>query len=100
MGAAPIDVKKLAAALGAGDRRALARAITLVESTREDHRAQAEELLAAILPAAGNSVRLGISDGKFTEVLSGDIKDRDPLVVGAAETPTDQSQSTLRMRPF
>jgi HlyD family secretion protein len=45
-------------------------------------------------------VRLGISDGKFTEVLSGDIKDRDPLVVGAAETPTDQSQSTLRMRPF
>jgi LAO/AO transport system kinase len=33
----------------------------LVESTREDHRAQAEELLAAILPAAGNSVRLGIS---------------------------------------
>jgi LAO/AO transport system kinase len=61
MGAAPIDVKKLAAALGAGDRRALARAITLVESTRADHRAQAEELLAAILPAAGNSVRLGIS---------------------------------------
>jgi HlyD family secretion protein len=45
-------------------------------------------------------VRLGISDGKFTEVLSGDIKDRDPLVVGAAETPADQSQSTLRMRPF
>jgi HlyD family secretion protein len=45
-------------------------------------------------------VRLGISDGKFTEVLSGDIKDRDPLVVGTAETPTDQSQSTLRMRPF
>jgi LAO/AO transport system kinase len=61
MGAAAIDVEKLAAALRAGDRRALARAITLVESTREDHRAQAEELLAALLPAAGNSVRLGIS---------------------------------------
>jgi HlyD family secretion protein len=45
-------------------------------------------------------VRLGISDGRFTEVLSGDIKDRDSLVVGVAETPTDQSQSTLRMRPF
>jgi HlyD family secretion protein len=45
-------------------------------------------------------VRLGISDGRFTEVLSGDIKDRDPLVAGAAEAPTDQSQSTLRMRPF
>jgi HlyD family secretion protein len=45
-------------------------------------------------------VRLGISDGKFTQVISGDIKAGDPLVVGAAETPTDQSQSTLRMRTF
>jgi LAO/AO transport system kinase len=61
MGAAPVDVKKLAAALRAGDRRALARAITLVESTRADHRAEAETLLAAILPATGNSARLGIS---------------------------------------
>jgi HlyD family secretion protein len=48
----------------------------------------------------GIPVRLGISDGKFTEVLSGDIKASDPLVVGAAEAPTDQSQSTLRMRSF
>ena len=61
MGAAPIEVKRLAAALRGGDRRALARAITLVESTRTDHRAQAEELLAALLPAAGKGVRLGIS---------------------------------------
>ena len=45
-------------------------------------------------------VRLGISDGKFTEVISGDLKDGDPLVVGAADAPADQSQSTLRMRPF
>ena len=61
MGAAPIDVKKLAEGLRAGDRRALARAITLVESTRADHRAAAEELLALVLPAAGKSMRLGIS---------------------------------------
>ncbi len=61
MGAAAIDAGKLAAALRAGDRRALARAITLVESTREDHRAQAEALLALVLPASGNSVRIGIS---------------------------------------
>src|ERR1700722_19089958 len=61
MGGAAIDAGKLAAALRGGDRRALARAITLVESTREDHRAQAEELLARVLPASGNSVRLGIS---------------------------------------
>ncbi len=44
-----------------GDRRALARAITLIESTRPDHRAQAETLLAKLLPDAGNSFRLGIS---------------------------------------
>jgi HlyD family secretion protein len=45
-------------------------------------------------------VRLGISDGKFSEVLSGDVKDGDPLVVGAAEAPSGQNQSTLRMRPL
>lgn len=61
MGAIDIDARKLTAALRGGDRRALARAITLVESTRDDHRAEAEELLALVLPASGNSVRLGIS---------------------------------------
>jgi LAO/AO transport system kinase len=45
----------------AGDRRALARAITLVESTRADHRERADALLAAILPHTGKSVRLGIT---------------------------------------
>jgi LAO/AO transport system kinase len=48
-------------ALRRGDRRALARAITLVESTRPDHRAEAEALLAAILPYSGNSIRLGVT---------------------------------------
>ena len=47
--------------LRAGDRRALARAITLVESTRADHRVEADRLLAALLPHAGKSVRIGIS---------------------------------------
>ncbi len=51
----------LAEALRAGDRRALARAITLVESTRPDHRAEAETLLAAISPNTGSSIRIGIS---------------------------------------
>jgi len=51
----------LAAAVIAGDRRALARAITLLESTRADHRAQAAALLERLLPAAGTSIRLGIS---------------------------------------
>ena len=45
----------------AGDRRALAAAITLIESTREDDREPAEELLQALLPHAGKAVRIGIS---------------------------------------
>src|SRR5262249_11553337 len=51
----------LADAVLAGDRRALARAITTIESTRADHRAEAAALLDALLPAAGKSIRLGIS---------------------------------------
>ena len=45
----------------AGDRATLARAITLVESTREDHRREAEALVERVLPASGKSIRLGIS---------------------------------------
>ena len=45
----------------AGDWRALATAITLIESTREEDRAAAEDLLQALLPQAGKAVRLGIS---------------------------------------
>jgi len=51
----------LADAILAGDRRALAQGITLVESRRADHRAQAEALLAAVLPDTGESIRVGIS---------------------------------------
>ncbi|SKA35263.1 methylmalonyl-CoA mutase metallochaperone MeaB [Enhydrobacter aerosaccus] len=45
----------------AGDRRALAQSITLIESTRADHRQRADALLAAVLPHTGKSVRLGIT---------------------------------------
>jgi len=55
------DAAGLAAKLREGDRRALARAITLVESTREDHRRRAEALLETLLPETGGAVRLGIS---------------------------------------
>jgi LAO/AO transport system kinase len=48
-------------ALQRGDRRALAKAITLIESTRVDHRAQADALLDALMPATGQSLRIGIS---------------------------------------
>lgn len=46
---------------GPAQRRALAKAITLLESTRVDHRARADELLRLLLPHAGRSFRLGIS---------------------------------------
>jgi LAO/AO transport system kinase len=54
-------VSELARQVVDGDRRALARAITLVESTRADHRADAEALLAEVLPHTGGAVRVGIS---------------------------------------
>jgi len=57
----PLNTSALAARVKGGDRAALAQAITLVESTREDHRETAEALLAAILPASGKSLRLGIT---------------------------------------
>jgi LAO/AO transport system kinase len=55
------EIRALAEAVRGADRRALARALTLVESTREDHRAEADALLALLLPATGGSVRVGIS---------------------------------------
>ncbi|MBW7852070.1 MAG: methylmalonyl Co-A mutase-associated GTPase MeaB [Rhodospirillales bacterium] len=51
----------LAEAVLAGERRGLARAITLIESTRADHREAAEALLADLLPHTGRSIRIGIS---------------------------------------
>ncbi len=51
----------LADLVRAGDRRALARAITLVESTRPDHRADADALIEAVLPATGDAIRVGIT---------------------------------------
>ena len=67
--------KTLADQVRQGDRRALAKAITLAESTRDDHRQQTAELLETLIPDSGNSIRIGISGapgvGKstFIEVL-------------------------------
>ena len=55
------DVAALAAAVAEGNRRALARAITLVESSRADHRDDADRLLDALMPRTGGAVRVGIS---------------------------------------
>jgi LAO/AO transport system kinase len=56
-----MKVDPLLEPLLAGDRRALAQAITLIESTRSDHRERADGLLGALLPRTGKSVRLGIT---------------------------------------
>ena len=44
-----------------GNRRSLAKAITLVESKRDEHREQAQQILEQILPHTGNSIRIGIT---------------------------------------
>ena len=76
-----LDPEALANGVLEGDRRALARAITLVESTRADHRAAASALLERLTPYAGKSIRLGISGvpgvGKstFVEALGNHVID-------------------------
>ncbi len=57
----------LAEGLLAGDRRVLARAITRVEPTRPDHRAEAVALLARILPESGGARLLEAFRGGETE---------------------------------
>ena len=61
----PASEQALAAGIAgtqpAVQRRAMAKAITLLESTRADHRARADALLDALLPRTGRSFRLGIS---------------------------------------
>jgi LAO/AO transport system kinase len=51
----------LAEGVVAGDRRTLARSITLVESTRPDHRREAARLLDELLPRTGGATRVGIT---------------------------------------
>ncbi|WP_019816489.1 methylmalonyl Co-A mutase-associated GTPase MeaB [Saccharomonospora saliphila] len=59
--AATLDVADYADGIRRGDRGTLARAITLVESHRPDHRALAQKLLVTLLPDAGGSARVGIT---------------------------------------
>jgi LAO/AO transport system kinase len=54
-------VDAIVGASGPAQRRAIAKAITLLESTRADHRERGDALLNALLPATGGALRLGIS---------------------------------------
>jgi LAO/AO transport system kinase len=56
----PAD-RALVAGVEGGDRRALAKAITLLESTRRDHQARGQAVLEALLPHTGGALRVGIS---------------------------------------
>jgi LAO/AO transport system kinase len=58
---APVCAADVLGSQGLVQRRSLAKAITLLESTRADHRALADTLLTALLPHSGKSLRLGIS---------------------------------------
>jgi len=84
----------LAAELRAGDRRALARAITLVESAHPDDREPANRLLEILTPLAGKSIRIGISGvpgvGKstFIESLGNYVIDRGHKVAVLAVDPS------------
>src|SRR2546427_6693493 len=84
----------LARAVRDGDRRALARAITLVESARADHRDDAVALLDKLLPATGDAIRVGISGapgaGKstFIEALGTNLVDHGHRVAVLAVDPS------------
>ncbi len=77
-----------------GDRRALARAITLVESTRPDHRREADALLDDVLPHTGGALRVGVSGapgaGKstFIEALGLHVLEQEHDVAVLAVDPT------------
>jgi LAO/AO transport system kinase len=68
----PLDINALADDLRAGNRAALARAITLVESRRADHQAAGRDLVQALLPYTGKAFRVGITGspgvGKSTTI--------------------------------
>ncbi len=79
---------------GPAQRRAVAKSITLLESTRPDHRLRADALLNALLPASGRSFRLGISGvpgvGKstFIEALGLHLIDKGHRVAVLAVDPS------------
>ncbi|MCP5027779.1 MAG: methylmalonyl Co-A mutase-associated GTPase MeaB [Actinomycetia bacterium] len=70
----PLDLDDLTEGVRAGDRSRLARAITLIESNRPDHREQAHDLINRLLPHTGSAHRVGITGvpgvGKSTFIES------------------------------
>jgi len=83
-------------ALKAGDRTALARAITLIESTRSDHQMQAQELLQSLLAFSGKAQRIGVTGvpgaGKSTliDTLGSNLTAQGHKVAVLAVDPSSQ----------
>ena len=92
----PDTADALVAGIESGDRRALARAITLTESTRADHRLVADETLQRLLARTGHAHRLGISGppgvGKstFIEAFGTHVIDRGHRVAVLAVDPSSR----------
>src|SRR6187200_2235977 len=67
-----LDLAATSQSLRVGDRATLARAITLIESTRADHQQQARQLVQELLPLTGKAMRVGITGapgvGKSTTI--------------------------------
>ncbi|MBS2548923.1 methylmalonyl Co-A mutase-associated GTPase MeaB [Catenulispora sp. NL8] len=61
MSPAPQDPQYFVDGVRSGSRPAIARTITLVESTRADHRVTAQQVLTALLPYSGGAVRVGVT---------------------------------------
>ncbi|WP_194891852.1 methylmalonyl Co-A mutase-associated GTPase MeaB [Catenulispora pinisilvae] len=61
MSPAPRDPRYFVDGVRSGSRAAIARTITLVESTRADHRVIAQQVLTALLPYSGGAVRVGVT---------------------------------------
>lgn len=89
-----IDLAEYAKGVLAGDRGTLSKAITLVESSRPDHRRQAQDLLIELLPEAGGARRVGITGvpgvGKstFIDQLGTDLTEAGHRVAVLAVDPS------------
>jgi len=90
------EIAELAETVLQGERGALARAITLVESRNPEHRRDAEQLLQALLPSTGDGIRIGVSGapgvGKssFIERFGVQLVEEGHSVAVLAVDPTSQ----------
>lgn len=96
MAPAGLVIDDLAQRIRAGDRAALGRAVTLIESKRPDREAEAQHLLQALLPNTGGAIRVGITGvpgaGKSTliDMLGRNLTSQNRKVAVLAVDPTSQ----------